>query len=138
MTPENHYLKDITNSNDFENLIKEPTCFKSTSPTTNDLFLTNRKGCFMKSSTNETRISDHHKLIYAFLKSTYAKGKPKFVYYRCFKNFNKELFKKNLSENLKNIGNSSGVFYNTFTNTLDNYAPLKKKENCSNHNEKTT
>ena len=46
----------------------------------------------MKSSTNETGISDPHKLIYTFLKSTYAKGKPKFVYYRCFNNFKKELF----------------------------------------------
>ena len=65
----------------------------------------------MKSSTNETGIPDHHKLIYTFLKSTYAKGKPKFVYYRCSKNFNKELFKKSPSENLKNIGNSFEVFY---------------------------
>ena len=70
MTPENHHLKDFTDSNDFDNLIKEPTCFKSTSPTTIDLFLTNRKGCFMKSSTNETGISDHHKPMYTFLKST--------------------------------------------------------------------
>ena len=93
MTSENHHLKYSTDSNDFENLIKELTCFKSTSPTTSDLFLTNRKGCFMKSSTNETGISDHCKLIYSFLKSTYAKGKSKFVYYRCFKNFNLELFK---------------------------------------------
>ena len=30
MTPENHHIKDFTDSNDFENLIKEPTCFKST------------------------------------------------------------------------------------------------------------
>ena len=64
-------------------------------------------------------MSGHHKLIYTFLNSTYAKRKPKFVYYRCFKNFNKELFKKNLSENLNNIGGSFEVFYNTFTNTLD-------------------
>ena len=115
MTSEKHHLKDFTDSNDFENLMKEPTCFKSTSPTTIDLFLTNRKDCFMKYSTNETGISDHHKLIHTFLKSTYAKGKPKFVHYRCFKNFNKELFKKHLSENLKNIGNSFEVFYDTFT-----------------------
>ena len=94
-TPENHHLKDFIDSNDFENLIKEPTCLKSTSPTTIDLFLTNRKGCFMKSSTNETGISDHQKLIYTFLKCTYDKGKHKFVYYRCFRNFSKELFKKN-------------------------------------------
>ena len=49
MTPENHHLKDFTDSNDFENLIKEPTCFKSTLPTTINLFLINRKGCFVKS-----------------------------------------------------------------------------------------
>ena len=116
MTPKNHHLKDFTDSNDFENLIKELTYFKSTSPTTIDLFLT-KKGSFMKPSTNETGISDHHKLIYTFLKSTYAKGKPKSVYYRCFKNFNKESFKKIFCENLKNIGNSFEVFYDTFTNT---------------------
>ena len=34
ITPENHRQKDFTDSNDSENLIKEPTCFKSTSPTT--------------------------------------------------------------------------------------------------------
>ena len=67
MTPKNHRLKDFTDSNDFENLIKKPTCFKSTSPTTIDLFFTNRKGCFIKSSANETRMSDHHELIYTFL-----------------------------------------------------------------------
>ena len=49
MTPENHHLKDFTDSNDFENLIKEPICFKSTLPTTINLFLINRKGCFVKS-----------------------------------------------------------------------------------------
>ena len=134
MTHEKHHLKDFTDANHFESLIKEPTCFKSTSPTTIDLFLTNTKGCFMKYSTNETGISDHHKLIYTFLKYTFAKRKPKFVYYRCFKNFNKELFKKNLSENLKNIGNSLEVFYDTFTTNLDCYAPLKKNKIRSNHN----
>ena len=51
MTPKNHHLKDFTDSNDFENLTKEQTCFKSTSPTNIDLFLTNRKGYSMKSST---------------------------------------------------------------------------------------
>ena len=128
MTLENHHLKDFTDSNDCENLIKGPTCFKSISPTTIDLFLTKRKSGFMISATNETGISDHHKLIYTFFKSTYAKGKPNFVYYRCFKNFNKELFKKNLLQNLKNTGNSFEVFYDTFTNFLDCYA-IKRRKN---------
>ena len=89
--------KDFTDSHDFENLMKEPTCFKYTSLTTTGIFCTYRKGCFMKSSTNETWILlDHHKLIDIFLKSSYAKGKLKFVYYRYFKNFNKELLKKKI------------------------------------------
>ena len=86
MTPEIHHLRNFTETNDFENLIIQPTCFKSTSSTAIDLLLTNRKGCFMKSSTNETGISDHKKLICIFLKSICDKGKPKFVYYRCFRN----------------------------------------------------
>ena len=48
MSHENHHLKDFTDFNDFENLKKELTCFKSTSSTTIDLFLINRKGCFIK------------------------------------------------------------------------------------------
>ena len=94
MTSENRHQKDFTDSNDFENLIKEPTCFKSTSPTTIDVFLTNRKGWFMKSSANKTEMSGHHKLIYSFLKSTYAKGKPKFVYYKDLKTLTKKFLRK--------------------------------------------
>ena len=79
----------------------------------------------MKFYTNETGIFDHRKLIYPFLKSTYAKKNFKC---KCFKNFHKKLFKKNLSKNHKNFGNLFEVFYDTFTNTLDCYAALKKKK----------
>ena len=74
MIPENHHLKDFTDSNYFENVLKEPTYFKCTSPIIIDFFLANRNSCFMKSSTNETGISDHHKLIFIFLKSTCPKN----------------------------------------------------------------
>ena len=80
IAPVNHHLKDFIYSNDFKDLIKAPTCLKSISPTTTDLFLTNRKICYeMKYSTNEAGISDYHKLSYIFLKSKYAKGKPRFL-----------------------------------------------------------
>ena len=46
MTTENSKLQDLMDAFCFENLIKEPTCFKSTVPTTID-FVTNQK---MKSS----------------------------------------------------------------------------------------
>ena len=75
----------------------------------------------------ETGISDLPKLIYTFLKSTHVTEKPKLVYYRCLEILNKKLFKTNLFGNLKNIGNSFEMFYDTFTNTLDCYVALKKK-----------
>ena len=67
----------------------------------------------MKSSTNKTGISDHNKFIYTFLKPAYVKGKLNFAHYRCFETFNKILFKKSLSENLKNINNSFELLYDT-------------------------
>ena len=105
-TAENHHLKDFPDFNDLKIWQKRPT--------TTDLFLTNRKGSFTKSSTNETAMSDYRK--------------PKFVYYRCFKSFNKELSKKNISKNFKNIDNSFEVYCDTFTNSLHCYAPSKKKK----------
>ena len=45
----------------------------------------------MKSGTYETGLSDHDKMVYSFLRKTFAKGKPKIIYYRCFKNFDVEV-----------------------------------------------
>ena len=57
---------------------------------------------------------------------------------RCFKNFNKELFKINLCENLLNIGNSFDVFM-TLSRTRWIVMPLLKKENVhSNYNKSMT
>ena len=56
--PKNHHLKGFIDSNNFENLINKPTYFKSTLPTTIDLFWTSKIACFMKSLTNETGIPD--------------------------------------------------------------------------------
>ena len=57
------------------------------------------------------------------------------------KTLTKNYLRKSLSENLKNMGNSFEVIYDTFRNTLDCYATLKKKKNRSNqqiYDEKTT
>ena len=57
------------------------------------------------------------------------------------KTLTKTYLRKSLSENLKNMGNSFEVIYDTFTNTLDCYATLKKKKYRSNqqiYDEKTT
>lgn len=51
----------------------------------------------MKSSINKAGTSDHHRRICTFLKSTYAKGKPKFVYNRSLKtskNYLRKIFQE--------------------------------------------
>ena len=52
MTTENSKLQYLMYAFFLENLIKEPTCFKSTVPTTTDLIVTNQKSLFMKSSAS--------------------------------------------------------------------------------------
>ena len=56
MTPENKILDEFTTSYNLGNLIKEPTCFKS-SPSCIDLILTNQKQFFKNSTTFITGVS---------------------------------------------------------------------------------
>ena len=70
--------------------IPEPTCFKSINPTCIDNFLASKKTRFLNTLTFETGASDHHKLIGTMLRSTFAKGKPKKIFYGCYKNFDNE------------------------------------------------
>ena len=82
MTPNNPKLSELIDDHEFFTLISEPTCFKSINPTCIDNFLTNKKTRFMKTLTFETGVSDHHKFIGTMLRSTFAKGKPKKMFYR--------------------------------------------------------
>ena len=50
----------------------------------------------MKTLTFETSVSDHHKLIETMLGSTFAKEKPKKMFYRWYKNFENKRFEEEL------------------------------------------
>ena len=87
MQPGNKNLKDFCDLNQLEHLILKPTCYKGKTPSTIDLIITNHKTSFMTPDNCETGLSDHHKMVYSFLRKIFAKGKPKTIYCRCFKNF---------------------------------------------------
>ena len=72
----------------------------------------------------ETRISDHHLLIYTMLKSTYTKMEPKILTKRRFKNFSEQSFLQYIKQGLSNTGNFSD-FNSKFKNTLNDHAPIK-------------
>ena len=83
----------------------------------------------MKSMTLETGISDHHKMIMTIFRSTFAKGKPKTFYYRCYKKFNLEQLQMELKEKLYEIPNNSfDIFLEEFKICLDKFASLKEKK----------
>ena len=67
-------MKNFCNMYDLENLIKEPTCFKSTeNPSSIDVILTNRKYKFQNSMTVETGLSDFHKMTVTVMKNHFIK-----------------------------------------------------------------
>ena len=85
MSTENPNLKNLMCSFDLESLIYSPTCYKSINPTCIDLILANKKNYFMKSTTLETGLSDHTKLITTILRKTICKGNSKKMFYRDYK-----------------------------------------------------
>ena len=80
-------LKEFCNSFSLDHLIKTRTCYIGTNPSSIDHIITNMTSLFMRSCTVEMGISDYHKLIMSICRMTFAKGKSKKFYYRCYKNF---------------------------------------------------
>ena len=90
----------------YYNLIKNNTCFKGDGSCI-DLILTNRKYYFKNTSSFETGISEHHRLIYSMLKTTFEKEESKKVTYRNYKQFQWKNFEKDLTSFL---GNCNGEY----------------------------
>ena len=96
MTPNNLKLSKLIDDHELCTLISESSGFKSINPTSIDNFLANKKTCFMKTLAFEAGVSDHRKLIGTTLRLTFAKGKPKKMFYRCYENFDNKTFEEEL------------------------------------------
>ena len=81
MSTENSKLQDFMDAFCLENLSKEPTCFKSTVPTTIDLIVTNQKSLFMKLIAYESGLSNYHKLTPIILRESTTRGNPRNILY---------------------------------------------------------
>ena len=129
-------LEDFCDLFNLTNLIKSYTCITKNHQSTIDLLLTNKPRSFKYSTTTETGLSDHHKLITTFLKAQNGHLKPKVIHYRNYKKFNEKLFLNDLKA--LNIDHSNPDFsYSLLTeNTLkvlNKHAPLKKRFIGGNH-----
>ena len=121
---------DFCDTHNLNNLIKEHTCYKNPdNPSTIDLILTNRPKCFQNSTTIETGLSDFHKLTITVMKSYYPKQTPLIRSYRDYKNFDQQLFQRELFSELYN--HFSKMSYNKFeeivVRLLNQYAHIKER-----------
>ena len=112
-------------------LVQEPTCYKTPErPSCIGLFISNCENHFLKTDILETGLSDFHKLIITATTLKFEKQPPQIVTYRNYKNYNKELFEKDIQIKLSEF-DIENIPYETFTNIfidiLNLYAPLKKK-----------
>ena len=117
-----------------QNIVKEPTCFKSTNnASTIDLIVTNTPRSFWNNKGFKNSISDFHSLVTTVLNLKYVKPKPKEVTYRNYKNFNLENFQRDLLTVFSSGCLNYETFENMFLSTLSLHAPLKKKIIRGNH-----
>ena len=126
MTLDNPNFNELIEDRELSALIAEPTCFKSINSTCFDNFLTNKKTCFMKTLTFEMNVSNHYTIIGTIPRSTFAKVKPKKIFYRCYKNFDNKKFEVELKKQLSSVLDFE-LFHLAFKTTLDQFVPLKQK-----------
>ena len=65
----------------------------------------------MNTLTFVTGVSDHYKLIGTILRSTFGQGKPKKIFYCCYKNFDNEKFEEELKKHLSSVLDFESIFY---------------------------
>ena len=79
----------------------------------------------------ETGISDHHALIFSFLKATFTKMPPNKLQYRNYKKFEVHSFLQDVEQLFEKI--SYTEWEKDFVKTLNKHAPLKTKVIRGNH-----
>ena len=115
-------MKEFCETYGLENLIKVPTCYKSTkNPSSIDIMLTNKKRSFQNSLTIETGLSDFHKMTITVLKKYFKKEDPITITYRDLKSFDGRKFRADIRNQLERIGELNK---HIFTSTWNSHAPV--------------
>ena len=95
-------MKNFCGMYDLENLIKEPTCFKSTENLSSiDVILTNRKYKFQNSMTVETGLSDFHKMTVTVMKNHFKKKEPIRIVYHDKSKFHAVEFREKIKSKVE-------------------------------------
>ena len=71
-------------------------------------------------------VSDHHKRIGTELRSTFTKGKPKKMFYRCYRNFDNKKFEEELQKHIPSVSDFES-FQFAFKVISNQFVPLRQK-----------
>ena len=130
---EDSSIKDFCSSFNLASMINKPTCFKNPEkPSCIDLILTNCPRSFQNSCVIETGLSDFHKLVVTFMKTTYKKSQPKIITYRDYKYFNNDGFREALLQIESNGNNCHENFMNKTFMNKDLSKAIMKRTNLRN------
>lgn len=129
-------LKEFCDIYNLHNIIKVPTCYKSSNPTLIDVILCNQTRKHLKTGAFDCGLSDFHHMIYTVFKSHAQNDEIRTIRYRSFKHFNEELFKNDLEnapfgsvcDLFESAEDSFVAFTELFSEIVNNHLPLKTKK----------
>ena len=88
----------------------------------------------MKSQTLVTRASDFRALTLTVMRNTFFKGNPKTKFYKDYKNFDYEMFERELSYSVQSFQSLDyNRFHNAFLLLLNKYTPIEKNIKRPSH-----
>ena len=116
------------------NLIKSPTCYKSTSGTLLDPIIVINKSRFQKPINIRCGYSDWHNFVCCITKLQMPKVQPKTVRYRSYKNFDENVFANDVSkvpfhvnEIFEDIDDKYWCISTLYREVLNEHAPEKRR-----------
>lgn len=130
---QNNTLSSICPTINLTNVIKEPTCFKSNTPSLIDVMLVSKRRKIVKSFSIDTGISDFHNLIGGVLRIHAPPPPKKVVFYRKIASIDYEVMKEDITDSGFDISNEENVdtafdkLQNLLKSMVDKHAPKKKK-----------
>ena len=131
-------MKSFCKNYNLKVLIKQPTWYKHPNkPTYIDLILTNVPRMFQSTYITEAAPSDFHVMKVTVIRKIFKEIRPRVINYRSYRDFSNETFRVSLINNLPNevfVSNDDGLekFCKTTMDTLNSFAPIKKKYASSN------
>ena len=127
-------LTDICDIYGLNNLIKDPTCFKSCNGTAVDVILTNKSRCFSDTFNIDIGLSDFHNCIGVASKMYAPAIIKRRVNYRCMRKFDDDSFAYDVStipfhicNVFEDVDDISWAQHQLLMSVVNEHAPLKTK-----------